>query len=82
MFRRGTGIALYLGPDRFDLPSATKEVAQDVLTPSKLLMLRLRRFVWYLLGAADVGPNKRCDVQVDTCWCCAAGKPHDRDVEC
>ena len=55
-FRRGTGIALYLGPDRFDLQFATKELAQDMQTPSKLSMLRLRRFVPYLLGAADVGP--------------------------
>ena len=56
MFRRGTGIALYLGPDRFDLQFATKELAQDMQTPSKLSMLRLRRFVRYLLGAADAGP--------------------------
>ena len=56
VFRRGTGIALYLGPDRFDLQFATKELAQDMQTPSKLSMLRLRRFVRYLLGAADVGP--------------------------
>ena len=55
VFRRGTGIALYLGPDRFDLQFATKELAQDMQTPSKLSM-RLRRFVRYLLGAADVGP--------------------------
>ena len=56
MFCRGTGIALYLGPDRFDLQFATKELAQDMQTPSKLSMLRLRRFVKYLLGAGDVGP--------------------------
>ena len=56
VFHRGTGIALYLGPDRFELQSATKELAQDVQTPSKLSMLTLRRFVRYLLGAADVGP--------------------------
>ena len=36
VFRRGTGIDLYLGPDRFDLQFATKELAQDVQTPSKL----------------------------------------------
>ena len=48
VFRRGTGIALYL------LEFATKELAQDMQTPSKLSMLRLRRFVRYLLGAADV----------------------------
>ena len=41
VFRRGTGIALYLGPDRFDLQFATKELAQDMQTPSKLSMLRL-----------------------------------------
>ena len=45
MFRRGTGIALYLGPNRFDLQFATKELAQDMQTPSKMSMLRLRRFV-------------------------------------
>ena len=56
MFHRGTGIALYLGPDRFDQQFATKKLAQDMQTPSKLSMLRLRRFVKYLLGAADVGP--------------------------
>ena len=56
VFCRGTGIALYLGPDRFDLQFATKELAQDLQTPRKLSMLRLRRFVRYLLGAADVGP--------------------------
>ena len=56
VFRRGMGIALYLGPDRFDLQFATKELAQDMQTPSKLSMLRLRRFVRYLLGAADEGP--------------------------
>ena len=43
VFRRGTGIALYLGPDRFDLQFATKELAQDMQTPSKLSMMRLRR---------------------------------------
>ena len=56
VFRRGTGIALYLGPDRVDQKFATKELTQDMQTPSKLSMLRLRRFVRYLLGAADVGP--------------------------
>ena len=56
VFRRGTGIALYLRPDRFDLQFATKELAQDMQTPSMLSMPRLRRFVRYLLGAADVGP--------------------------
>ena len=56
MFRRGTEIALYLGPNIFHLQFATKELAQDMQTPSKLSMLRLTRFVQYLLGAADVGP--------------------------
>ena len=97
VFRRGTGIALYLGPDRFDLHVATKELAQDMQTPGKLSMLRLRRFVRYLLGAADVGPffayqdepntvlvwndgdwsGNAVDVQVNICWCCATGEPHD-----
>ena len=56
VFRRGTGIALYLGPDRFDLQFATKELAQDMQMRSKLSMMRLRRVVRYLLGTADVGP--------------------------
>ena len=56
VFRRGTGIALYLGPDRFDLQFATKELAQVMQTPSKLSMLGLGRFVRYLLAAADVRP--------------------------
>ena len=60
VFRRGTGIALYLGPDRFDLQFATKELAQDKQTPSKLSMLRFRRFVRYLLSAADVRPFFAC----------------------
>ena len=51
VFRRGTGIALYLGPDRFDLQFATNELAQDMQMPSKLSMMRLRRVVRYLLGA-------------------------------
>ena len=55
-FRRGTSIALYLGPDRFDMQFATKELAQDMQMPSKLSMMRLRRVVRYLLGTADVGP--------------------------
>ena len=50
------GGCFYLGPDRFDLQFATKELAQDMQTPSMLSMLRLRRFVRYLLGAADVEP--------------------------
>ena len=54
VFRRGTGIASYLGPDRFDLQFATKELVQDMQTPSKLSMLRLRRLVRCLFGAADV----------------------------
>ena len=56
VFRRGTGIALYLGLDRFDLQFATKELAQDMQTPSKHSLMRLRRLVRYLLGTADVGP--------------------------
>ena len=66
VFRRGTGIALYLGADRFDLQFATKEPAQDMQAPSKLSMLRLRRFVWYLLGAADVAPFSACQDEPST----------------
>ena len=93
VFRRGPGIALHLGPDRFDLQFATKELAQDMQTPSKNWMMRLRRMVRYLLEAADVGPffaagldrrrleRKRNDVQVNFSRCDPAGQPHDRDVE-
>ena len=49
-------IALYLGPDRFDLLFATKELARDMQTLSMLSTLKLRRFAWYLIGAADVSP--------------------------
>ena len=54
--REGTKIAFHLEPDRFDLQFATKELAQDVQTPSMLSTLRLRRFAWYLVGGADVSP--------------------------
>ena len=95
VFRRGTGIALYL------LEFATKELAQDMQTPSKLSMLRLRRFVRYLLSAADVGPffayqdgPNTVLVWTDgdwsghsvTCKSTSAGAvqlgSHDRTVEC
>ena len=49
-------IALYLGPDRFDLQFATKELARDMQTLIMLSTLRLRRSAWYLVGAADVSP--------------------------
>ena len=48
--REGTEIVSYLGPDRLDLQLATKKVAQDMQTSSTLSTLRLRRFVWYLVG--------------------------------
>ena len=51
--RKGTRIALCLEPDKFDLQFATRKVAQEMQTSS---MLRLRRFVWYLLGTAGVRP--------------------------
>ena len=54
--RESTRIALYLGSDRFDLQFATKELAQDMQTLSMLSTLKLRRFAWYLIGAADVSP--------------------------
>ena len=52
----GTRIALYLGPDRFDLLFATREFARDMQTLSMLSTLKRRRFAWYLVGAADVSP--------------------------
>ena len=54
--REGTRIALYLGPDRFDLLFATKELARDMQILSMLSTLKLRRFAWYLSSAADVSP--------------------------
>ena len=54
--REFTEIVSYIGPDRFDLQFATKELAQDMQTSSMLSTLRLGRFVWYLVGAADVSP--------------------------
>ena len=62
----GTRIALHLEPDRFDLQFATKELAQDVQTPSMLPTLRFRRFAWYLVGGAD------SVVQVNVRWCCVS----------
>ena len=56
MHREGMRIAPYLGPDRFDLLFASKELAQDMQALSMLSMLKLRRFAWYLIGAADVSP--------------------------
>ena len=54
--RKAARIALYLGPDRFDLQFATKELARDMQTLSMLSTLRLRRSAWCLVGAADVSP--------------------------
>ena len=54
--REGTRIALYLGPDRSDLLFATKELARDMQILSMLSTLKLRRFAWYLISAADVSP--------------------------
>ena len=54
--RKGTRLALYLEPDRFDLQFSTKELTHDVQTPSMLSMLKLRRFAWYFSSAADVSP--------------------------
>ena len=52
--REGTIIALYLRPDRSDLLFATRELARDMQILSMLSMLKLRRFAWYPIGAADV----------------------------
>ena len=79
---RGTGIAMYLGPDRFDLKFAMKALAQDVQTPSKLSMLRLRRFVRYLLGAADVGPFFACQDEPNTVLVWTDGDRSGNAVTC
>ena len=47
-------IAPYLGPDRFDLLFAARELARDMQILSMLSTLKLRRFAWYPIGAADV----------------------------
>ena len=54
--REDMRIAPYLEPDRFHLLFATKELARDMQTLSMLSTLKLRRFGWYLIGAADVSP--------------------------
>ena len=54
--REGMRITPYLGPDRFDLLFATKELARGMQALSMLSMLKLRRFAWYLSSAADVSP--------------------------
>ena len=53
--REGMRIALVLGPDRSDL-FATRELARDMQILIMLSTLKLRRFAWYLIGAADVSP--------------------------
>ena len=58
--RKGTRIALYLEPDRFDLQFFTKELTHDVQTPSMLSMLKPRRVAWYLVGGADLSPFFVC----------------------
>ena len=68
VFRRGTGIALYLGPDRFDLQFATKELGQDMKTPSKLSMLRLRRFVGIFLVRQTWDRSSHTRMKQTRCW--------------
>ena len=58
--RKGTRIAWYLEPDRFDLQFSSKERTHDVQTPSMLSMLRPRRVAWYLVGGADLSPFFVC----------------------
>ena len=54
--REGMRIAPYLGPDRFDLLFAARELARDMQILSMMSMLKLIRFDWYLSSAADVSP--------------------------
>ena len=56
----------FLGPDRFDLLFATKELGQDMQALSMLSMLKLRRSAWYLVGAADVSPFVACSDEAGT----------------
>ena len=73
--RKGTRIALYLEPDRFDLQFSTKELTHDVQAPSMLSMLKPRRVAWYLVGGADLRPFFVCSdepgaisVRADVDW--------------
>ena len=54
--REGMRIDPYLGPDRFDLLFAARELARDMQILSMLSMLKLIRFAWYLSSAAYVSP--------------------------
>ncbi|CAK0869006.1 unnamed protein product [Prorocentrum cordatum] len=55
IYRRGTGICMYIGPDRFDIQFAVKQLASDIGHPTRLSMMRLRRLARYLAGTHDVG---------------------------
>jgi hypothetical protein len=54
-YRRGTGILMYVAPDRFDLQYACKVLAQDMSAPHVISMARLRRVSRYCAGLPDVG---------------------------
>ena len=54
-FRRGAGIAMYIGHDRYDAQRTVKELASDVQNPTRMSIARLRRLVRYLCGTTDAG---------------------------
>ena len=64
--REGTRIALYLGPDKSDLLFATKELVRDMQILSMLSTLKLRRFAWYRIVAADVSQFFACSDEPGT----------------
>ena len=63
--REGMRIAPYLGPE-FGPLFATKELARDMQILGMLSMLKLKRFAWYPIGAADVSPFFACSVGPST----------------
>ena len=55
VYCRGTGICMYVGPDRFDIQFAVKLLASDMAHPTRLSLMRLRRLARYLAGTHEVG---------------------------
>ncbi|CAK0901850.1 unnamed protein product [Prorocentrum cordatum] len=60
IYCRGTGICMYIGPDRFDIQFAVQLLASDMAHPTRLSMMRLRRLARSLAGTHDVGIEFLC----------------------
>ncbi len=52
-FMSGTGIAIYLSLDRYDIQYIMRALAGALTVPMKLDMHRLKHLVKYLKGTAD-----------------------------